>query len=30
VQWLKERIQESIDATRPGSTPSGSSTIGRA
>jgi hypothetical protein len=30
VQWLKERIQESIDSTRPGAPPSGSSPVGRA
>jgi hypothetical protein len=30
VQWLKERIQESIDSTRPGATPAGASTVGRA
>jgi hypothetical protein len=30
VQWLKARIQESIDSTRSGATPPASPTIGRA
>jgi hypothetical protein len=30
VQWLKARIQESIDSTRSGSAPSGPSSVGRA
>ena len=30
VQWLKARIQESIESTRPGTTPPGAPTIGRA
>jgi hypothetical protein len=30
VQWLKARIQESIDSTRAGSTPSGQPPVGRA